>query len=73
MSKPLHIVILAAGEGTRMQSRLPKMLQTVGGRPMLLHLLETAVSLRPEQVHVVVGSGAQQVMEACDGYRVNWV
>jgi len=73
MNKPLHIVILAAGEGTRMQSRLPKMLQTVGGRPMLMHLLDTAISLRPEQIHVVVGSGAEQVMEACDGYRVNWV
>ena len=42
MSKPLHIVILAAGDGTRMKSGLPKVLHSVGGRPMLLHLLETA-------------------------------
>jgi len=73
MSKPLHIVILAAGEGTRMKSSLPKMLQTVGGRPMLMHLLDTAISMQPEQVHVVVGSGAEQVMEACEDYQVNWV
>jgi bifunctional UDP-N-acetylglucosamine pyrophosphorylase/glucosamine-1-phosphate N-acetyltransferase len=73
MSKPLHIVILAAGEGTRMKSKVPKMLQTVGGRPMLAHLLDTAMSLEPAQVHVVVGSGADEVMAACDGYDVNWV
>ena len=73
MIKALHIVILAAGEGTRMQSGRPKMLQTVGGRPMLAHLLDTATSLEPEQVHVVVGSGAEQVKEACADYAVTWV
>jgi len=56
-----------------MKSSLPKMLQTVGGRPMLAHLLDTATSLEPEQVHVVVGSGAEQVRQACSGYAVNWV
>lgn len=56
-----------------MQSSLPKVLQTIGGRPMLAHLLETAASLDPEQVHVVIGSGADQVKEACDGFDVNWV
>ena len=58
MNKPLHIVILAAGEGTRMKSNRPKMLQSLGGKPMLAHLLETAVSLQPEEVHVVVGAGS---------------
>jgi bifunctional UDP-N-acetylglucosamine pyrophosphorylase/glucosamine-1-phosphate N-acetyltransferase len=56
-----------------MQSSLPKVLQTLGGRPMLAHLLETAVTLDPEQIHVVIGSGADQVKEACDGFDVNWV
>jgi len=56
-----------------MKSSLPKMLQTVGGRPMLAHLLDTATSLEPEQVHVVVGSGAEQVRQACSGYAVTWV
>lgn len=73
MSKPLHIVILAAGEGTRMKSSLPKMLLTVGGKPMLMHLLDTAISMDPEQVHVVIGSGAEQVVQACGPYPVNWV
>jgi bifunctional UDP-N-acetylglucosamine pyrophosphorylase/glucosamine-1-phosphate N-acetyltransferase len=73
MSKSLHIVILAAGEGSRMQSSLPKVLQTLGGRPMLAHLLETAATLDPRQVHVVIGSGADQVKAACDGVGVNWV
>jgi bifunctional UDP-N-acetylglucosamine pyrophosphorylase/glucosamine-1-phosphate N-acetyltransferase len=73
MSKALHIVILAAGEGTRMKSSLPKVLQTLGGRPMLLHLLEASAALDPAQVHVVIGSGADRVREACDGYGVNWV
>jgi len=56
-----------------MQSSLPKVLQTLGGRPMLAHLLETSATLDPEQVHVVIGSGADQVKEACDGFDVNWV
>jgi len=73
MSKALHIVILAAGEGTRMKSSLPKVLQTLGGRPMLLHLLDSADALDPEQVHVVIGSGADRVREACSEYKVNWV
>jgi bifunctional UDP-N-acetylglucosamine pyrophosphorylase / glucosamine-1-phosphate N-acetyltransferase len=40
MSAPLHIVILAAGEGTRMRSELPKVLHRVGGAPMIIHLLD---------------------------------
>ena len=73
MNKPLHIVILAAGEGTRMKSRLPKVLQPLGGRPMLAHLLETAASLDPQQVHVVIGSSADRVKKALDDFNVNWV
>jgi bifunctional UDP-N-acetylglucosamine pyrophosphorylase/glucosamine-1-phosphate N-acetyltransferase len=70
---PLHIVVLAAGEGTRMRSNLPKVLHTLGGRPMLLHLLDTAVALEPEAIHVVVGNGAERVREACAAQAVNWV
>jgi len=73
MSNALHIVILAAGEGTRMKSSLPKVLQTVGGRPMLKHLLDTSAALEPRQIHVVIGSGAERVKEACSSYQVNWV
>jgi len=73
LNNNLHIIILAAGEGTRMQSRLPKVLHTVGGQPMLVHLLQTASSLQPDVIHVVVGSGAERVREACQDFAVNWV
>jgi bifunctional UDP-N-acetylglucosamine pyrophosphorylase/glucosamine-1-phosphate N-acetyltransferase len=73
MNKNLHIVILAAGEGTRMESALPKVLHKVGGKPMLIHLLETANSLEPDKVHVVIGSGADHVRKVCEPFAVNWV
>ena len=73
MSEPLHIVILAAGEGTRMKSGLPKVLHTLGGRPMLTHLLDTVSALQPAATHVVVGNGADQVEAACSAYDVSWV
>jgi bifunctional UDP-N-acetylglucosamine pyrophosphorylase/glucosamine-1-phosphate N-acetyltransferase len=72
-SRPLHIVVLAAGEGTRMRSKRPKVLHTLGGRPMLLHLLDTAAELRPAAVHVVVGNGADAVRAACAEREVDWV
>ena len=52
--KPLHVVILAAGEGKRMKSALPKVLQPIAGRPMLAHVIEAARALSPAGVHVVV-------------------
>jgi len=73
MNESLHIVILAAGEGTRMNSSLPKVLHPVGGKPMLLHLLETAGLLQPEMIHVVIGNGAERVREACRDHTVDWV
>jgi bifunctional UDP-N-acetylglucosamine pyrophosphorylase/glucosamine-1-phosphate N-acetyltransferase len=73
MDKPLHIVILAAGEGTRMKSKLPKVLHSLAGRPMLRHLLESVSGLAPAAVHVVVGNGADQVQAACADLAVNWV
>ena len=59
--KPLHLVVLAAGEGKRMNSGLPKVLQPIAGKPMLAHLLDAALELSPARVHVVVGHGADQV------------
>jgi len=73
LNDSLNIIILAAGEGTRMQSALPKVLHTVGGQPMLVHLLQTASVLQPDAIHVVVGSGADRVREACRDFEVNWV
>lgn len=67
MSQNLHVVILAAGEGKRMKSRLPKVLQTVAGRPMLAHVVDTARALGASAVHVVHGHGGDQVRAAFAG------
>lgn len=63
-SAPLHVVILAAGQGTRMKSALPKVLHPVGGKPMLGHVLDTARTLGAAVCHVVHGHGAEQVRKA---------
>jgi bifunctional UDP-N-acetylglucosamine pyrophosphorylase / glucosamine-1-phosphate N-acetyltransferase len=60
----LHVVILAAGEGKRMKSSLPKVLQKIAGRPMLAHAIDAARALRPEGIHVVHGHGGEQVLAA---------
>ncbi|MBK1872575.1 bifunctional UDP-N-acetylglucosamine diphosphorylase/glucosamine-1-phosphate N-acetyltransferase GlmU [Marinobacter sp. 1-3A] len=70
---PLHVVILAAGQGSRMKSSLPKVLHKVAGRPMLHHVIETAQTLGAEKVHGVIGHGADQVREASKAYSVSWV
>ncbi|WP_027896318.1 bifunctional UDP-N-acetylglucosamine diphosphorylase/glucosamine-1-phosphate N-acetyltransferase GlmU [Zestomonas thermotolerans] len=57
----LDIVILAAGQGTRMRSALPKVLHPVAGQSMLGHVLDTARQLLPKGIHVVIGHGAEQV------------
>jgi bifunctional UDP-N-acetylglucosamine pyrophosphorylase / glucosamine-1-phosphate N-acetyltransferase len=58
----MNIVILAAGQGKRMKSALPKVLQPLAGKPLLQHVLETALSLAPKaEPIVVIGHGAQQV------------
>ncbi len=63
-SAPLHVVILAAGEGKRMQSALPKVLQPIAGRPMLAHAIEAARALQPAAIHIVHGHGGDQVRAA---------
>ena len=64
MPAPLHVVILAAGEGKRMRSALPKVLQKIAGRPMLAQVIDTARALRPAGIHVVHGHGGDAVQEA---------
>lgn len=60
----LDIVILAAGQGTRMRSALPKVLHPVAGRSMLGHVIHSARQLSPVGIHVVIGHGAEQVRDA---------
>ena len=69
----LEILILAAGLGKRMRSRLPKVLHPLAGRPLLGHVLQTARALSPGKVIVVHGHGAEQVREAFRGESVEWV
>ena len=66
-SRPIAVIILAAGQGTRMKSAMHKVLHPVAGRPMLLHLLASVAGLKPARQVVVVGSGREQVEAAVAG------
>ena len=70
---PLHVVILAAGQGSRMKSALPKVLHCVAGRPMLHHVIGTARQLGAEKIHTVIGHGGDKVRETITESLVNWV
>jgi bifunctional UDP-N-acetylglucosamine pyrophosphorylase/glucosamine-1-phosphate N-acetyltransferase len=70
---PLSVVILAAGQGKRMKSAFAKVLQPLARRPLLQHVIETAQSLAPADIHVVYGHGGQAVPAALAGERVTWV
>ena len=65
MNTPLDIIVLAAGKGTRMKSRLPKVLHKLAGQPMLGHVLRTAAQLGARRTVVVTGHGAEQVQAFC--------
>ena len=67
------IVILAAGQGTRMRSAKPKVLHTIAGKPMVEHVINQAQSIPDSRIHLVVGHGAEQVKAALSDYSVNFV
>ena len=69
---PLSVVILAAGQGKRMGSDLPKVLQPLAGRPLLAHVVATARALQPDAIYVVHGHGAEQVRAAIPGSDIRW-
>ena len=69
----LDIVILAAGQGTRMRSALPKVLHPVAGKSMLGHVIATARSLQPKSIQVVIGHGAERVRECLAGDDLSFV
>ena len=58
---PIDVVIMAAGKGTRMKSRLPKVLQRLAGMPLVQHVLNTAAQLNARSAVVITGHGADQV------------
>jgi len=69
---PLSVVILAAGQGKRMKSDLPKVLQPLAKRPLLAHVLDTARALGPDAVHIVYGHGGEQVRAAFPDPALGW-
>ncbi|MGA9341217.1 MAG: bifunctional UDP-N-acetylglucosamine diphosphorylase/glucosamine-1-phosphate N-acetyltransferase GlmU [Rhodanobacteraceae bacterium] len=71
---PLHVIVLAAGAGTRMKSAKPKVLMPLAGRPILAHVLDTARALQPARIHLVHGHLGDQVHEALtDLGDIEWV
>ena len=68
----LDVVILAAGQGSRMRSTRPKVVHRLAGKPMVRHVIDTARGLQAERTHVVVGHGAEQVREALADYPVRF-
>ncbi len=79
MAEALSIIILAAGEGSRMDSRVPKVLHPVGPRSLLAHVVTTARALDPAAIHVVHGHAGETVrtamadVDAADRPALDWV
>jgi bifunctional UDP-N-acetylglucosamine pyrophosphorylase/glucosamine-1-phosphate N-acetyltransferase len=74
VTSPLHVIVLAAGEGKRMKSAKPKVLMPLAGRPMLAHVLDAARALQPARIHLVYGHLGEQVRAALtDLGDLDWV
>ena len=69
---PLSVVILAAGQGKRMRSALPKVLQPLAGHPLLAHVLDAANALEPAMIHVVYGHGGELVRTTVRAPNLRW-
>ena len=75
---PLDVIILAAGQGKRMRSDLPKVLHAVGGQPILAHVIDAALALEPNRIHIVTGHGGERVRSDIAGRfpdceeRIRW-
>jgi bifunctional UDP-N-acetylglucosamine pyrophosphorylase/glucosamine-1-phosphate N-acetyltransferase len=71
--KDLGVILLAAGQGTRMKSSVPKVLHSLAGKPLYIHVLETAQRLHPSKLAIVIGYGAEAVRSAYQSGGVEWV
>ena len=69
----LNIVILAAGQGTRMKSSLPKVLHPLAGLPLVQHVINTSKKLNPDIINVVYGHGGELVQQTINDSEINWV
>jgi len=68
----LSVIILAAGQGTRMRSELPKVLQPLAGKPLLAHVLSSSQELSADDVCVVYGHGGDTVKQEFSGQHIRW-
>ncbi|MFT5691305.1 MAG: bifunctional UDP-N-acetylglucosamine pyrophosphorylase/glucosamine-1-phosphate N-acetyltransferase [Oceanicoccus sp.] len=69
---PTEIIILAAGQGKRMRSKLPKVLHCIAGKPMLVHVIDSARELDVASIHVVIGHGAELVKSTIESPNIKW-
>lgn len=69
----LSVIILAAGQGTRMKSSLPKVMHRIAGMPMLEHVYQRSLDLGADAIHIVYGHGGEHLHEYCSGFKVDWV
>jgi len=69
----LSVIILAAGQGTRMKSALPKVMHKLAGIPMLEHVYNRSLELAAEDIHIVYGHGGEHLHEYCSDFDVEWV
>lgn len=69
----LSVIILAAGQGTRMKSNLPKVMHKLAGRPMIEHVYNRSCELSADSIYIVYGHGGDELKRACSKFKVNWV
>ncbi|MEI6896536.1 MAG: bifunctional UDP-N-acetylglucosamine diphosphorylase/glucosamine-1-phosphate N-acetyltransferase GlmU [Psychromonas sp.] len=69
----LSVVILAAGKGTRMCSRLPKVLHKIADKPMLQHVIDTVKGVGSTNIHLIYGHGGAQIQAAINEPQLNWI
>lgn len=69
----LSVVILAAGKGTRMFSKLPKVLHKLSNQPLLQYVINIAKNLNPENINVVVGYKSKEVESVFSNEKINWI
>ncbi len=72
MNSKLEVAILAAGKGTRMNSKLPKVLHTIGGNSLIEHVINRAKQLNCEKIHLIYGFGGEQLKKAITDKLISW-
>lgn len=70
--KPLQVIILAAGKGTRMFSKKPKVLHELAGKTLLRHVVDSATSMQADSITIVFGHGGNEVQHSIGNTTVNW-